>query len=122
MKWQLIQRGESLGRIHHVPPSWGELFCLRILLNKIKGVKEWVELKTYNYAVYPTYKDACFAYGLLENDKEYIDGILEESLWGMGDYLRSFFVMLIMTDSVSQPEVVWEKTWHVLAEDVERVE
>lgn len=122
LKWHLRQRGESLGHIHHVPPSWGEIFYLRILLNKIKGVKEWVELKTYDDVVYPTYKDACIARGLLENDKEYIDGILEASLWGMRDYLRSFFVMLIMTDSMSQPEIVWEKTWHVLAADVERVE
>ena len=40
----------------------------------------------------------------------------------MGDYLRSFFVMLLITDSMSRPEVVWEKTWQVLAADVESVE
>ncbi|GJT56683.1 ATP-dependent DNA helicase PIF1-like protein [Tanacetum coccineum] len=57
-----------------------------------------------------------------KDDKEYIDGILEASLWGMGDYLRSIFVMLIMTNSMSRPEIVWEKTWMKLAEDVLNVE
>ena len=72
--------------------------------------------------IYPTCKDACFARGLLDDDKEYIDGIIEASQWEMGDYLRNYFIMLIITDSMSRPEVVWEKTWHLLAEDVEQIE
>ncbi|GJY56098.1 ATP-dependent DNA helicase PIF1-like protein [Tanacetum coccineum] len=75
----------------------------------VKGPKEWSELKKYDNVVYPTYRDACYARGLLQDDKEYIDGLLESSQWGMGDYLRSFFVMLLMTDSMSRPEFVWEK-------------
>ncbi|GKD56363.1 hypothetical protein Tco_1289750, partial [Tanacetum coccineum] len=98
--WDERQRGFSLGRIHHVPPCWGELFYLRVLLNKVKGPKEWSKLKTFEKVVYPTYRDACYARGLLQGDKEYIDGLLEASQWGMGDYLRSFFVMLLMTDSM----------------------
>ncbi|GJZ48131.1 hypothetical protein Tco_0601963 [Tanacetum coccineum] len=120
--WQERQRGFSLGRIHHVPPSWGELFYLRILLNKVRGPMGWDDLKEYDDVVYPTYREACYARGLLEDDKEYIDGLLEARLWGMGDYLRSFFVMLLMTDSMSRPDVVWQKTWHVMAEDVLSVE
>ncbi|GJX28691.1 putative PIF1 DNA helicase/replication protein A1-like protein [Tanacetum coccineum] len=56
------------------------------------------------------------------DEKEYIDGLLEASQCGMGDYLRSFFVMLLMTDSMSRPEFIWEKTWHVMAAYVENVE
>ncbi|GJT67976.1 DNA helicase PIF1, ATP-dependent [Tanacetum coccineum] len=88
----------------------------------VKGATDWVEFKTFEKIVYPTYKDACQARGLLEDDKEYIDGLLEASLWGSGNYLRTFFVMLIMTDSMSRPEIVYEKTWEVLAADVLHVE
>ena len=98
------------------------MFYLRILLNKIPGVQDWKDLKEFNDVEYPTYRDACYARGLLQDDKEYIDGIKEASQWGMGTYLRSFFVMLLMTDSMSRPEVVYDKTWHLLADDVERVE
>ena len=59
---------------------------------------------------------------MLEDDKEYIDGLLEASRWGMGDYLRSFFVALIMTDTMSRPDFVWSKTWRLMAEDVESKE
>ncbi|GJY82215.1 putative PIF1 DNA helicase/replication protein A1-like protein [Tanacetum coccineum] len=120
--WTKRQRGVCLGRIHHVPSSWGELYYLRAILNKIKGPMEWDDLKKVDGVLYPTYRDACHARGLLQDDKEYIDDILEARLWGMGDYLRSIFVMLTMTDSMSRPEIVWEKTWHVMAEDVLSVE
>lgn len=117
--WVERQRGTCLGRVHHVPPSFGEWFYLRVLLNKVRGAQDWLDFKKFEGVTYPTYKDACQARGLLEDDKEYIDGLLEASLWGSGDYLRSFYVILIMTDSMSRPEVVYEKTWHVMAEDVE---
>ena len=116
------QKGIALGRVHHVPPSYGEYFYLRVLLNKVKGAKDWSDFKEYNDVIYPTYKDACQARGLLEDDKEYIDGLMEASYWGSGNYLRRFYVMLLMTDSMSRPEVVYEKTWEVLAADVESIE
>ena len=99
--WVERQRGTCLGRVHHVPPSFGEWFYLRVLLNKVRGAQDWFDFKKFEGVTYPTYKDACQARSLLEDDKEYIDGLLEASLWGSGDYLRSFYVMLIMTDSMS---------------------
>nr|GEZ68444.1 hypothetical protein [Tanacetum cinerariifolium] len=50
-------------------------------------------------------KDACQARGLWEDDKEYIDGLLEASLCGM-----------------SWLEIVYEKTWEMLFVDVLHVE
>ncbi|GKB35961.1 ATP-dependent DNA helicase PIF1-like protein [Tanacetum coccineum] len=81
--WQRRQKGESIGRIHHVPPSWGEMFYLRVFLNKVRGATDWEDFKKFDDVVYPTFKDACYARGLLEDDKEYIDGLLEASHWGM---------------------------------------
>ncbi|GJV28743.1 ATP-dependent DNA helicase RRM3-like protein [Tanacetum coccineum] len=103
--WTLGKQGKSLGRIHHVPTSWGELYYLRTILNKVRGPMEWGDLKKVGDVLYPTYKDACYARGLLQDDKEYIDGILEASFWGMRDYLRSIFVMLIMTDSLELSDI-----------------
>ncbi|GJX04080.1 DNA helicase PIF1, ATP-dependent, partial [Tanacetum coccineum] len=75
--WTLRKQGKSLGRIHHVPTSWGELYYLCTILNKVRGPMEWGDLKKVDDVLYPTYKDACYARGLLQDDKEYIDGILE---------------------------------------------
>ena len=93
-----------------------------ILINKVRGPKDWNDFKKFENVTYATYKDACQARGLLEDDKEYIDGLLEASYWCMGNYLLSFYVMLIMTNSMSRPEIVYEKTWEVLAADVLQIE
>ncbi|GJW02772.1 hypothetical protein Tco_1561628, partial [Tanacetum coccineum] len=50
----------------------------------VKGPKECLEQKTYDNIVYETYRDACYACGILQVDKEYIDGLLEASEWGNG--------------------------------------
>ncbi|GKC95422.1 hypothetical protein Tco_1160864 [Tanacetum coccineum] len=97
-------------------------FARIVLLNKVRGATDWTDFREFDKVVYPTFKDACYAHGLLEDDKEYIDGLLEASHWGIRNYLRRFFVMLIMTDSMSWLEFVYEKTWHVMATDVESIE
>nr|GEY36106.1 helicase-like protein [Tanacetum cinerariifolium] len=50
------------------------------------------------------------------------NGLVETSEWGMRDYLRNYFKMLIPSDSMARPEVVWEKTCHLLADDVLQLE
>ncbi|GJZ80975.1 hypothetical protein Tco_0645969 [Tanacetum coccineum] len=92
----------------------------KALVNETK--RDWTDFREFDKVVYPTFKDACYAHGLLEDDKEYIDGLLEASHWGIRNYLRRFFVMLIMTDGMSWLEFVYKKTWHVMATDVESIE
>ena len=99
------------------------MFYLRRLLNHVRGARKWEDFREFpEGVVHPTCKEACYARGLLDEDKEYIDGLIEASQWGMGDYLRNYFVSLILTDSMSRPEVVWEKTWGLLADDVLEIE
>nr|GEW41954.1 ATP-dependent DNA helicase PIF1-like [Tanacetum cinerariifolium] len=87
--------------IHHRSPA---VERLPFYLPNQQGAQKWEDLKEFDDVVYPTCKDACFARGLLEDDKEYIDEIIKASDWGMGDYLRNYFVMLIISDSISRPE------------------
>ncbi|GJZ47341.1 uncharacterized protein Tco_0601173 [Tanacetum coccineum] len=44
--WQRRQKGERIGCIHHVPHSWGEMFYLRVLLNKFVYEKTWHVMAT----------------------------------------------------------------------------
>lgn len=117
-KWVQGQKGICLGRVHHVSPSTREVFYLRVLINKVPGAQDWKDFKKFKDVTYNTYKEACQARGLLEDDKEYVDGLLEASLWGTGNYLRKFYVILILKDCLSRPEFVYEKTWEVMATDV----
>jgi len=80
--WSPRKRGYSIGRINFVPPGCGELFYLRTLSNYVKGPTSFEDIKTVGGEVKNTFKDACYARGLLEDDREFIDGIVEASNWG----------------------------------------
>lgn len=117
-EWVRREQGTSIGRPYFVPPGAGEIYYLSLLLHHKKGPTSHKEIRTIHHIVYPTFKDACYALGLLEDDKEYIDGIMEASFWGSAHYLRSLFVALLLSNTMSRPEYVWDKTWCLLGDDI----
>ncbi|XP_025607776.1 uncharacterized protein [Arachis hypogaea] len=91
-KWFPQKKGFAIGRLTHVPAIWG--------------------------TIYATYRDACFALGLLQDDKEFIDAIKEASSWASGSYVRRLFVILLTSNNISRPEHVWDRCWHELSDDI----
>ncbi|XP_016500203.1 uncharacterized protein LOC107818680 [Nicotiana tabacum] len=79
----------SNGRIFFVPPGTGELYYLRLLLNVIKGPKSYDDLKRINNHNYLTFRDACYALGLLDDCKEYVDAIKEAKAELTNDELKN---------------------------------
>ncbi|XP_070026555.1 uncharacterized protein [Nicotiana sylvestris] len=61
----------SIGRIFFVPPGTGELYYLILLFNVIKGPESYDDLKRINNHSHLTFREACDALGLLDDDKEY---------------------------------------------------
>ncbi|VFR01704.1 unnamed protein product [Cuscuta campestris] len=59
-----------------------------------------------------------YTLGLLIDDKEFIEGIKEAVELGSGNQLRKLFVTLLVTNAMSRPCVVWEKTWELLADGI----
>ncbi|XP_021986250.1 uncharacterized protein LOC110882569 [Helianthus annuus] len=108
----------SIGRVHYVPPSLGDCYYLRILLNHIKGPTCFEDIKTVDGQVFQIFKDACFARGLLDDDKEYVNAVKEASTWSTKDFLRTFFVMLLLSNSISRPGVFWSETKSLLCEGI----
>lgn len=101
-----------------MPPGSGEKFYLRILLNHVKGPESYDDIKTIADFKYNTFKEACFALGLLDDDKEFIDAINQAAHWGSADYMRKLFVVLLVSNQFSRPEHVWSKTWQNLSDDI----
>nr|KAJ0224052.1 hypothetical protein LSAT_V11C200058700 [Lactuca sativa] len=82
--WKPREVGYSIDRIHSVSPNLGEAYFLRIFLNKVKGPTLFEEIRMVNGEICPSFRDACYALGLLDDDKEYIEAIKEASQFGSG--------------------------------------
>ncbi|XP_074347095.1 uncharacterized protein LOC141685918 [Apium graveolens] len=69
-KWKLRQRGDVVGRLAEVHATTGKLLYLRMLLLRCKGALSFTQLHTIDGTTYDTFKEACCALGLLNNDKQ----------------------------------------------------
>ncbi|GJT53957.1 ATP-dependent DNA helicase PIF1-like protein [Tanacetum coccineum] len=82
-----INKKKCTGRIVYSTPASRERYFLRMLLNVVRGAWSFTELKMVNKINYATFKAACFAYGLLNDDKEWTHAIAEASFWEMAPQL-----------------------------------
>ncbi|XP_057455304.1 uncharacterized protein LOC130746629 isoform X2 [Lotus japonicus] len=116
--WHPRKKIYSIGRLQYIPHGVGELYYLRILLTRQKGCTTWESIRTIEDVVYPSFHDACYALGLLADDREFIDAIVEANDLASGNQLRKFFVMLLTTNTMSKPDFVWEKSWFLLSNGI----
>ncbi|XP_074305255.1 uncharacterized protein LOC141640346, partial [Silene latifolia] len=91
--------------MHNVSPNCGELYYMRTLLNFVKGPKSYEDLRWFDDVLHPTFRGACYARGLLGDDKKYIDAIEEVSRWGSGSYLRNLFIPLFLSATITMPNI-----------------
>ncbi|XP_073137503.1 uncharacterized protein [Henckelia pumila] len=108
----------SIGRIFYVPPGCGDMYYLRCLLNVNRGATCYDDITNVNGVQYHSFRDACYALGLLNDDKEYIDGIIEASHWASTQSLRILLATLLSSNCISRPEILWESCWKYLSDDV----
>jgi hypothetical protein len=64
-----------------VHPSVDERYFLRMLLLVVRGAQSYEDVRRYNGVLYPTFKLACSARGLLGDDKEWYDAFDEAAAW-----------------------------------------
>ncbi|XP_071718997.1 uncharacterized protein [Rutidosis leptorrhynchoides] len=88
-KWAKRVGQRTVGRINFVAPKSGESYYLRILLNKVRGATCFEDIRTVDNKVYGTFKDACFAIGLLSDDSEYIASLKETHEWASGEFCHT---------------------------------
>ncbi|XP_061365624.1 uncharacterized protein LOC133308880 [Gastrolobium bilobum] len=79
-EWHPRKKGFSIGRINRFSANNGEDSYLRMLLTFQKGCTSYYDLRTINGVFFPSFKDACYFLGLLDDDREYIDAIKEANV------------------------------------------
>lgn len=117
-RWQPRKQGFSIGRLSYVPVGAGELYYMRILLTVQKGCVGYKSLRKVNGKVHNNFQDACDALGLLADDKEYIDAIIEASKTSSGNQIRKLFVRLLMMNTMTKANFVWDSTWKLLSDGI----
>ncbi|XP_071709076.1 uncharacterized protein [Rutidosis leptorrhynchoides] len=116
--WEPRKQRGCIGRIVYSHPASGERYYLIMLLNVVKGPRSFEELRTLDGTVHNTFKDTYFAYGLINDDKEWAEAISEARLWASRAQLRDLFVTMLLFCNVSQPLKLWEISWEALSDDI----
>ncbi|GJY99289.1 DNA helicase [Tanacetum coccineum] len=108
--WRQRQRRNAglIGRLANVYPTSGELFFLCMLLCHQKGCKTFDDIRTVNKRLYPTFRVACEALGLLGDDKEWHTALEEAAFLASSQQLRSLFVQILIFCDVADPMRLWK--------------
>ncbi|XP_057444945.1 uncharacterized protein LOC130737204 [Lotus japonicus] len=117
-EWRPRKKGFSIGRMNFIPIGCGEVCYLRLLLNLQCGCTNYSDLRTVDGVVYVSFQEACLALRLLENDKEFVDGIVDCSELSSGRAARFLFMTLLLSNSIVKPGEVFEETWRLLADGI----
>ncbi|XP_029151663.2 uncharacterized protein [Arachis hypogaea] len=117
-EWHPRKRGYSIGRLNYVPPGTGDIYYMRILLAVQRGCTTYESIRTVNGITYSSFQDACYSMGLLCDDRKFIAAINEVAELASGNQLRKLFAMLLISNSISNPERVWNATWTLLADGI----
>ena len=95
-EWTRRKRADKMiVRIHDVPPRYGDLFFLRLLLHRVPGPRSFQELRTCDGVVHNTFKEACVSRGYIVNDDYYRSCLADAATLSVPSALRLLFVHLV---------------------------
>lgn len=106
-KWKTRQKGFSIGRMYFVAPKEGERFYMRLLLTVQKGPTSFSDLRTVSGVTYPSFKSACLALGLLEDDVEWKQCLDDAIVYQLPKQLRNLFALILSECHPADPQALW---------------
>ncbi|XP_074377598.1 uncharacterized protein LOC141719114 [Apium graveolens] len=83
-----------------------------------KGSRSFEDLKTVNGHIHETFKEACAALGLLQNDNQWHEVIVKNSHTSLPPQLRAMFVNILAYSPISDPLRLWEANWQCMSDDI----
>jgi len=119
--WKKRQRGTAVGRMYSASPFMGERYYLRLLLTVVRGPTSFQNLRTVDGKVCATFKEACIALGLLEDDGEWVALFSEGAQFMTGMALRHLFALALQHTTISNPLAIWQTFGHSMCDDIPRI-
>jgi hypothetical protein len=78
----------KISHIAHVNPAQGEVYYLWMLLHIVKGTKSFSKIRIVGEQEHPTFRVACQALGLLDDDQEWSHALTDAAQWATPYQLR----------------------------------
>ena len=110
-KLQRNAKTATLGRVHSVHPSAGELYFFCILLHHEQSqVKvSWEDMCKVNGIQFDTFQATCRQLGLLHDDAEWNTVLEDAALISMCQQMHELFVTLLLFCNPAEPAVLFEQ-------------
>ena len=89
--------------MYYAHPTSGERFYLRLLLTCVRGATSFEDLYTFEGVHHPSFREACIARGLLEDDREWHQCLDEARHMQIGAQLRHLFVTILRDCTPANP-------------------
>jgi len=89
-----------------------------LLLTKICGATSFEDIRTIRSVLHATFKSACMALGLLDDDGEWHAALTEASTWASGVQLPNMFCSILMFSEIADPVKLWDTHWVHIIDDL----
>jgi len=111
---------KRLGRLNTAHTSLGDVFYLRLRLKRMEGLQSFLELRTYQNIVHPSYRLACAARGMQADNEGVWNDIMEEAVRDYMPYqIRDLFAALAVHGPPMDGPSLFETYFKAMSEDVE---
>nr|XP_042907030.1 uncharacterized protein LOC122271095 [Parasteatoda tepidariorum] len=111
-------KSNALGRIFTVNPRQTECFYFRQLLVNVTDSLSFQDIRKVDGHQHPTYKDACFALGLLEDDNLWECMLAEAALNCSAKQNRLLFAIVLTTCFPARIETLWDNHKNSMTDDI----
>ena len=98
----------AIGRVITANPTEGERYYLRLLLNHIRGITSFEDLKTVNGVLTSSFRESALLHGLLKGDNNLTLCLQEASIYQMPYTLRRLFETILAYCEPDNPKKLWE--------------
>ncbi|XP_066910494.1 uncharacterized protein [Clytia hemisphaerica] len=109
-KWKVRERGHGtvISRMYNAGIREGERYFLRVLLLHVPGATSFEYLRTFDGEIYPTFREACLARGLLADDNIWVETLNEVVHVATPAKIRRTFCTILIHGEPNNPAELWE--------------
>ena len=114
-----FEKNGSYDRLNFLCPSkFQRIILFELLLTHKRGATSFQSLRTHNGVIYPAYQSICHALGLLGDDQEWNEAILEASFWSTSSQIRHLFVIILTFCGVNNPLKFLQNHWNLMTDNI----